>query len=255
MSVCEPSEPLARFVSLLRADLIRIEQLLLWLVNKAIPQRQGRGRYTKDDTARRTHVRTCAIPNLRWGKVPKESDWAMLYMDPPRPANQASADFKNLMALVGAEPHRPTVSRLSADATLHTRLRGCTGRDCAGDGKTFEIRLRRIAPPTDSHTHTHTRPLPQYVQLGLLSDPPGVCLYYKVRTLKTGLVVYRCIRGTSALEGYHLHLRASRDPRARTASPRLQHAESMWFDWRWNVLATIEAGLMPAIGHELPLAA
>ena len=68
--------------------------------------------------------------------------------------------------------------------------------------------------------------------------------------MKTGLVVYRCIRGTSALEGYHLHLRASRDPRARTASPRLQHAGSMWFDWRWNVLATIEAGLMPAIGHE-----
>ena len=89
------SRPLRLAVT--RADLIRIEQLLLWLVNKAIPQRQGRGRYTKDDTARRTHVRTCAIPNLRWGKVPKESDWAMLYMDPPRPANQASADFKNLM--------------------------------------------------------------------------------------------------------------------------------------------------------------
>ena len=90
----------------------------------------------------------------------------------------------------------------------------------------------------------------KYVQLGLLSDPPGVCMYYKARTCKTGLVIYRCIRGTSALEGYHLHLRASRDPRARHAGPRLQHSESMWFDWRWNIMATIEAGLMPAIGHE-----
>jgi hypothetical protein len=46
-----------------------------------------------------------------------------------------------------------------------------------------------------------------YIKQGYLSDPPGVAMYMELRTLTTGLVVYRCLRTTSALEGYHLHLR------------------------------------------------
>lgn len=46
-----------------------------------------------------------------------------------------------------------------------------------------------------------------YVKQGLLSDPPGMDMYVAVKMLRTGLVVYRCLRSTSPLEGYHLHLR------------------------------------------------
>jgi hypothetical protein len=46
-----------------------------------------------------------------------------------------------------------------------------------------------------------------YVLKGYLSDPLGVPLYIPLRTLKTGLVIFRCVRTTSALEGYHCHLR------------------------------------------------
>ena len=46
-----------------------------------------------------------------------------------------------------------------------------------------------------------------YVQKGLLSDPPGRVMYVLVKTLTTGFEVHRCLRSTSLLEGYHLHLR------------------------------------------------
>ena len=89
-----------------------------------------------------------------------------------------------------------------------------------------------------------------YVQQGFLSDPPGMTMYYKKSTSKTGFVFYRCLRSTSPLEGHHMQLRASRDPRARHSSPRVQHAESLWFDFGWNIRATVNAALMPHIGHE-----
>jgi hypothetical protein len=47
----------------------------------------------------------------------------------------------------------------------------------------------------------------RYVKKGYLSDPPGVDLYMPLKKLSTGLQVFRCRRGSSALEGYHLHLR------------------------------------------------
>jgi hypothetical protein len=46
-----------------------------------------------------------------------------------------------------------------------------------------------------------------YVSQGLLSDPPGMDMYLQVKVLSTGLIVYRSLRSTSPLEGYHLHLR------------------------------------------------
>jgi hypothetical protein len=47
-----------------------------------------------------------------------------------------------------------------------------------------------------------------YVKHGYLSDPPGVAMYVLLRTLvSTGLEIFRCLRTTSHLEGYHLHLR------------------------------------------------
>lgn len=46
-----------------------------------------------------------------------------------------------------------------------------------------------------------------YVAAGLLSDAPDKNMYVAIGKLKTGLVLYRCVRTSSALEGYHLHLR------------------------------------------------
>ncbi len=47
------------------------------------------------------------------------------------------------------------------------------------------------------------------VQLGYLSDPPGIPLYYSIGIdTKCGLPIYRCIRGTNWTEGgVHRHLR------------------------------------------------
>lgn len=60
----------------------------------------------------------------------------------------------------------------------------------------------------------------RYVQRGLLSDPPGRVMYVHIKTLTTGFEVYRCMRSTSLLEGYHLHLRRIIDMCARHASLR-----------------------------------
>ena len=49
---------------------------------------------------------------------------------------------------------------------------------------------------------------------GWLSDPPRTDfpVYHKVGTTASGLPIYRCVRGTSQLEGYHSHLhKATRD--------------------------------------------
>ena len=48
----------------------------------------------------------------------------------------------------------------------------------------------------------------QLIRLGHVSDPPGIPLYYSLRTDQHGLTVYRCIRGTNFVEGgVHRHMR------------------------------------------------
>jgi len=49
----------------------------------------------------------------------------------------------------------------------------------------------------------------KYVQRGLLSDLPGMDMYRAVKKLKTGFVMFRTKRNSSALEGQHLHYRAA----------------------------------------------
>jgi hypothetical protein len=53
-----------------------------------------------------------------------------------------------------------------------------------------------------------------YVQKGLLSDIPGMPMYYATGKLSTGFETNRCVRGTPSLEGMHLHYRASQHPGA-----------------------------------------
>ncbi len=43
-----------------------------------------------------------------------------------------------------------------------------------------------------------------YVQKGLLSDIPGMPMYYATGQLRTGFQTKRCVRGTPSLKGMHL---------------------------------------------------
>jgi hypothetical protein len=90
----------------------------------------------------------------------------------------------------------------------------------------------------------------KYVQKGLLSDPPGMNMYIRVRECcRTGFIFYRNRRSTCALEGYHLHLRAAQHPCARGSGPQLEMARSLLFDFAWNVKAAVKANIMVDHGH------
>lgn len=88
-----------------------------------------------------------------------------------------------------------------------------------------------------------------YVQRGLLPDPPGRVMYVLVKTLTTGFEVHRCLRSTSLLEGYHLHLRRIIDMCARHASLRYKMAVINYFNFRYSVKGLVSSGVLPAIGH------
>ena len=50
-----------------------------------------------------------------------------------------------------------------------------------------------------------------YICRGLLSDPPGICLYTSTARYKnTGLEIFKCHRGTNMLEGFHTDLQVRR---------------------------------------------
>jgi hypothetical protein len=49
----------------------------------------------------------------------------------------------------------------------------------------------------------------KYVQQGLLSDWLDMSMYQQVGVHDTGLKKYRCLRTSSPLEGYHMHLFAA----------------------------------------------
>jgi hypothetical protein len=90
-----------------------------------------------------------------------------------------------------------------------------------------------------------------YVQKGYLSDIPRVNYYFCVRICSsTQFVYFRGKRSNSALEGYHLHLRAAQHPCAKgSMGPRLEMARTELFDFAWNVKAAIRANLMPDVSH------
>lgn len=48
----------------------------------------------------------------------------------------------------------------------------------------------------------------ELIRKGHVSDPPGVSLYYPIRTDSNGLTIYRCARGTNFVEGgWHRHIK------------------------------------------------
>ena len=70
-----------------------------------------------------------------------------------------------------------------------------------------------------------------------------------IGVMRSGLAIYRCLRTSSALEGYHLHLRRCVDE-AWAAGEGWLDAVMNLFDFRWNVLAGRRIGLYDdSIGH------
>ena len=79
----------------------------------------------------------------------------------------------------------------------------------------------------------------ELVQKGFLSDPPGIPLYYQVGIDgKTGLPLYRCMRGTNMTEGgVHTHLRSC----LPTSGVSIHHVQCCLLDFilRHNLLVSI----------------
>jgi hypothetical protein len=88
-----------------------------------------------------------------------------------------------------------------------------------------------------------------YVQKGLLSDIPGMPMYYATGKLSTGFETNRCVRGTPSLEGMHLHYRASQHPGAKASNLFNLNVRTNLWHWDWNVHGAVRAKLIPNIGH------
>ena len=89
----------------------------------------------------------------------------------------------------------------------------------------------------------------KYVAAGLLSDCPSVSMYMAMGKMVCGLIIYRCLRGSSALEGYHAHLRRLLE-HCYSASDETRDAIVNCFDFRFNVRAARAASLFdPGVKH------
>ncbi|KAG8940258.1 hypothetical protein FRC03_005638 [Tulasnella sp. 419] len=79
-----------------------------------------------------------------------------------------------------------------------------------------------------------TKNVLKVIQQGLVSDPPGVPLYYAYGTDKDGLTLYRCARGTNSTEGgVHRPIQALM-PKSG-ASPRHAHMALLDFTLKHNL--------------------
>ncbi|KAG9218525.1 hypothetical protein CCMSSC00406_0001361 [Pleurotus cornucopiae] len=73
------------------------------------------------------------------------------------------------------------------------------------------------------------------IKKGFVSDPPGIPLYYQLGMDKSGMPLYRCMRGTNMTEGgVHTHLRS----RLPTSGVSIRHIQSRLLDFilRHNLL-------------------
>jgi hypothetical protein len=72
----------------------------------------------------------------------------------------------------------------------------------------------------------------RHIRKGCLSDIDAMSYYVHIRDDKYGVPVYRCIRGTSALEGFHQKIRQL--IRGFNISPRYAIALLTEYIYRWN---------------------
>eukprot|EP00951_Prasinocladus_malaysianus_P003505 scaffold24665_cov44-Prasinocladus_malaysianus.AAC.1 len=87
------------------------------------------------------------------------------------------------------------------------------------------------------------RKFKQHVTAGCLSDPPDIPLYIEVYIDGATEPVLMCFRGTSPLEGYHLHVRKVLS--GYNYSPRLALDILRDFNFRWNATMSTKHGLIP----------
>lgn len=83
----------------------------------------------------------------------------------------------------------------------------------------------------------------KHIRRNCLSDIPFVSYYYPIGEDSDGLTLYKCIRGTSALEGLHRKLRQL--VRGFSTSPRFMKALVTAYLGRWNHRIEIEIRGMP----------
>lgn len=95
-------------------------------------------------------------------------------------------------------------------------------------------------------TQDKLRTLAAHISNGCLSDPENVLLYVDVG--KGGRPQWHCMRGTSALEGFHAHIR--RFFSSHSTSPRLGQALLMAFVHRWNHRLNVKNRGGVSFGHE-----
>ncbi|KAG6875262.1 hypothetical protein C0992_004529 [Termitomyces sp. T32_za158] len=90
----------------------------------------------------------------------------------------------------------------------------------------------------------------ELVRKGFISDPPGIALFYELGVdVKTGLPLYRCIRGTNMTEGgVHTHLRS----RMPSSGASIEHTQNCLNDFviRHNLLVgTYNSTGQRYVGH------
>lgn len=105
---------------------------------------------------------------------------------------------------------------------------------CAKSGKTLF---------SSKHAMKAHRSCTKHIRRNCLSDIPFVSYYYPVGEDKDSLTLYKCIRGTSALEGLHQKLRQL--VRGFSTSPRFMKALVTVYLGRWNHQIEIEVRGMP----------
>ena len=108
------------------------------------------------------------------------------------------------------------------------------------DAKTKQPLLRAEAWEAAKRLRVH-------IEAGCLSDPPGVALYFEAgKDSATGCSLFRCVRGTNDLEGYHLHMRPLV---ALCISPLLAHLLLLEYNYRWNLRQAVNnRGLDSSVG-------
>ena len=58
----------------------QLDGLLLEMRARSAGGKAASGRYKRHDTTRLSYVNSVALPGLRWGKLPPEADWRMLFL-------------------------------------------------------------------------------------------------------------------------------------------------------------------------------
>ena len=93
------------------------------------------------------------------------------------------------------------------------------------DPKTKEVLFRRVALEELENFRAK-------VAKGWLIDPEGIPMYREIGKNSRGEMVYQCTRGSSPLEGFHLHSRSL--VQTHPQSPQLATQLNREFVYRWN---------------------